>query len=160
MLVYTPTVFWSLKSVIKKVKKLAMVDLETGEVVNGIPMYVQAKVKWKEGFFMAIQEAFIQIAKDKDLNGRPTAILMYLFGKLGFENYICVQQREISESLKIHKADVSKSIKLLIEKRIILPGPKLGRTTSYRLNSEYGWKGKVKNLADERSKRDHLRLVS
>lgn len=141
-------------------KNLAMIDLDTGEILDGIPVYVQAKVKWKENFFMGIQEAFLALARDEEIRGRTRSVLDYLFGNLGFENYICVQQKEISQELKIDKSDVSKAIKILIKKEIILPGPKLGRTTSYRLNSNYGWKGKVKNLADERSKRGHLQLVS
>ena len=102
---------------------------------------------------MGIQEAFIALAQDKDIAGRPRRVLDYLFGKLGFENYICIQQKEISEALDIYKQDVSDSIKLLLDKGIILPGPKLGRSKSYRLNSRYGWKGKVKNLEKERAER-------
>lgn len=129
------------------------IDSRTGEVLEGIPVYIQPKVKWREGFFMGIQEAFIALAQDKDISGRPRRVLDYLFGKLGFENYICIQQKEIVEALDLHKQDVSDSIKLLLNKGIILPGPKLGRSKSYRLNSSYGWKGKIKNLAEERDSR-------
>ena len=87
---------------------------------------------------MGIQEAFLKLAKDKEINGYPRRILDYLFGKLGFENYICIQQKEIAEELGINKTHVSTGIKLLLQKGIILPGPKLGRTTSYRLNSDFG----------------------
>ena len=134
-------------------RHVTTIDSITGEPIEGIPVYVQAKVKWKEGFFMGIQEAFIALAQDKDIAGRPRRVLDYLFGKLGFENYICVQQKEIAEALDLHKQDVSDSIKLLLDKGIILSGPKLGRSKSYRLNSKYGWRGTVKNLEKERSER-------
>ena len=29
-------------------KKLGTIDLETGEILEGIPVYVKAKVKWSE----------------------------------------------------------------------------------------------------------------
>jgi predicted transcriptional regulator len=74
-------------------------------------------------------------------------ILDYLFGRLGFENYVCLQQKEICEALDLQKSNVSKAIKLLIAKGIILQGPKMGKVSSYRLNSTYGWKGKVTNLS-------------
>ena len=138
-------------------KNLGTIDLDTGEILLGIPVYLQAKVKWREGFFMGIQEAFLELAKDRELSGRPKDVLMYLFGKLAFENYICVQQKEIAEELNIDKGHISKYLKLLLKKGIILTGPKLGRTTSYRLNSNYGWKGKIKNLSVEREKA--IRLV-
>ena len=66
---------------------------------------------------MGIQEAFLKLAKDKEINGYPRRILDYLFGKLGFENYICIQQKEIAEELGINKTHVSTGIKLLFAKR-------------------------------------------
>lgn len=99
---------------------------------------------------MGIQEAFIALAKDKEIRGRTRSVLDYLFGKLGFENYICITQQEISNELGIAKTNISSSIKTLIDKGIILKGPKLGRTIAYRLNSEYGWRGNVKNLSKNR----------
>lgn len=131
-------------------RNLGTVDLDTSELLEGIPVYVQAKIKWREGWFMGIQDAFIALAKDKEICGRTQRVLDYMFGKLGFENYICIQQKEICEALDIEKANVFRSIKVLLEKGIILPGPKLGRTSSYRLNPTYGWKGKVTNLAKTR----------
>lgn len=143
------------KGLIKKQLKrnLATVDLDTGEVLNGISVYFSQSVKWKEGFFMGIQSAFIALAKDKDLTGTTWRVLNYMLGRLTFENYIAIQQKEICEELDLYKPDVSKSISVLLEKGIILSGPKMGRTQAYRLNSEYGWKGKIKNLAEERSKK-------
>lgn len=107
---------------------------------------------------MGIQEAFIALAKDKEIRGRTRSVLDYLMGKIGFENYICIQQKEICEALEMDKSNVSNAIKLLLNRGIILPGPKLGRTSSYRLNSNYGWKGKIINLSEERN-RNHLSLV-
>jgi hypothetical protein len=40
---------------------------------------------------------------------------------------------------------------------IILRGPKVGRSYAFRLNSYYGWKGKVKNLNDYRREQDDQR---
>jgi DNA-binding transcriptional ArsR family regulator len=140
-------------------KTLGVYDSKTGEVIEGgLRVYIGSKVKWRENWFMGIQEAFIALAKDKEVRGRTRSVLDYLFGKLGFENYICITQKEISEELGLARSDVSASIKTLLEKGIILSGPKLGRTTAYRLNSEYGWRGNVKNLSKERMK-TNLTLV-
>ena len=48
-------------------------------------------------------------------------------------------------TLGIQKANVSRAIKALIENEIILEGPKIGRSKTYRLNPSYGWKGTVRN---------------
>jgi hypothetical protein len=146
------------KNFIPKQRNLATIDLDTGEILDGVPVYFNARVKWREDWFMGIQEAFIALAKDEEIRGRTRSVLDYMFGKLGFENYIVIQQREICEELKLDKSNVSKAISILLKKRIILQGPKLGRTKSYRLNSNFGWKGKVKNLAEERQSRQ-LKLV-
>ena len=39
-------------------KKLGTIDLETGEILEGIPVYVKAKVKWSEGWFMEYKKRF------------------------------------------------------------------------------------------------------
>ena len=141
-------------------KNLGLHDIKTGEVLEGgIRVYIGSKVKWRESWFMGIQEAFIALAKDKEIRGRTRSVLDYLFGRLGFENYICITQKEISDELQIAKTNISSSIKILIGKGIILQGPKLGRTSTYRLNSEYGWRGNVKNLSKNRQK-EHLKIIN
>ena len=95
---------------------------------------------------MAFQEAFIHLAKDREITGEIRRVLDYFFGKLDFENYIHVAQTEIAEALDLQKSHVSRAVKVLCDKQIILKGPKTGRIITYRLNPEYGWKGKVKNM--------------
>jgi hypothetical protein len=41
----------------------------------------------------------------------------------------------------LHQPDVSKAIGLLVKKGILIKGPAIGRSSSYRLNPAYGWKG-------------------
>ena len=70
-----------------------------------------------------------------------------MFSKLDFENFIQLSQKEIIEILGINKSNVSKAIKLLTRKQIVLEGPKVGRSRCYRLNLITAGKGKVKKLA-------------
>ena len=95
---------------------------------------------------MAFQEAFLNLATDRDITGEVYRVFFYLMGKLDFENYIHVAQTEISEALDLQKSHVSRAVKVLCDKQIILKGPKTGRIITYRLNPDYGWKGKVKNM--------------
>jgi hypothetical protein len=97
-------------------------------------------------WFKAYQEAFINIAIDRDITLEARRVLDYFFSKLDFENYIHVAQTEIAETLDLQKSHVSRAVKVLCDKQIILKGPKTGRTITYRLNPEYGWKGKVRNM--------------
>ncbi len=102
---------------------------------------------------MAFQEAFEMLATDKDLNGQTMKVLMFLMSRLSFENFIGIEQKSIVDKLEMHKTDVSLAIKKLVEKGILEKGPKLGRSGTYKLNPFYGWKGRVKNLKEERKKR-------
>ncbi len=134
-----------------------MINLVTNEVFKGRNqegtfVYVPHKPRLK-GWLMLFQDAFIELAKDRELWGQPTAVLHFLLGKLDFENHILVQQVEIAEALNIPKTRVSEAIKKLVDKGVILKGPKMGRTASYQLNINYGWKGKVVNFKKEQKKR-------
>ena len=132
-------------------KRLGMIDLDTGEVFeDGLPVWVNGKVKWHEDWFMGIQESFFNVAADRDLNGETLRVWMYMLSRMGFENWVTFPQRDICESLGIQKSHVSRSIKKLTDKGLILKGPKLGRTTAYKLNSHYAWKGKTSNLSKDR----------
>ena len=46
-----------------------------------------------------LQDTFIEIAKDPDMTGETMKVLMYLFGKLDFENFIQQTQIDVAEGL-------------------------------------------------------------
>ena len=106
---------------------------------------------------MAFQDAFEEIAKDPEMTGETYRVLMYLYSKLDFENFIQQSQKEIGEGLGIRKENISRAMKMLIQKQIVLEGPKVGRSKCYRLNPNYGWKGKVKTLQEHR--REQFQII-
>lgn len=134
----------------------SFLDKVTGEVLDqscGTFVFIPSRIKIKEDWFMTFQDALAVLAADKDLWGRPRAVLDFMMARLNFDNYIALEQREIAEGLGIHRPDVSSAIKMLVSKGIIAKGPRLGKSWSYKLNPYYGWKGRVKNLKEERKKR-------
>ena len=138
-------------------KHIEQIDKQTGEVMQGCMVYIPYRPKLTERWFMAFQDTFIEIAKDQDLTLEPKNVLFYLFGKLDFENFIQQTQTEIAEALGMQKQNVSRAMKLLTEKQIVLEGPKVGKSKCYRLNPNYGWKGKVKTLQEAR--REQLKVI-
>ena len=106
---------------------------------------------------MAFQDAFEELAKDREITSEPRRVLDYLFSKLDFENYIQQSQMDVAKALGMHKSQVSEAIKLLTKKQIVIEGPKIGRSKCYRLNPNYGWKGKVKSLQEYR--REQLQVI-
>ena len=73
---------------------------------------------------MAFQDTFIELAKDPELTLEPKNILLYMFGRLDFENFIQLSQTEIAEALGMRQSHVSRAVKMLTNKQIILEGQK------------------------------------
>ena len=138
-------------------KYVEQVDRETGEVMQGCMVYLPYRPRITERWFMAFQDAFEEIAKDPELTLEPKNVLFYLYSKLDFENFIQQSQKDIAEGLGMKKENVSRAMRILTTKQIVLEGPKVGRSKCYRLNPNYGWKGKVKTLQETR--REQLRVI-
>ena len=79
------------------------------------------------------EKFFSYIAKQK-LTGEQSRVLWYLISKIDFNGYWRVSHQEIADLLKIQRSNVSRSIKVLKEKAIILEGPPAGLNKTYRLN--------------------------
>jgi hypothetical protein len=139
-------------------QNLRVVDTSSGEVLSsGVFVYVVGKVKTKERFFMGFQEAFAELAKDKELAGQPTRVFLYLLSVLDWENYVAVEQRAVGRELGIGETRVSESMRKLLAKGLLERGPKTSLVRSYRLNPHSVWRGSLKNLQEAR--RDHLRVA-
>ena len=138
-------------------KRLGTIDLDTGELIEGIPVWVGGKPKVHEGWLMTFQESLEALAKDPDLKGEHWRVYSYLVSQLDFDNYIQIPQKQIVEALGMHKQHVSRAVKLLVDKKIIFRGPKIARSSCFRLNPNYGWKGKVRNFKE--AQKSHLQLV-
>lgn len=132
------------------------VDKYTGEEF-GFPVIVGRKRNpYGKGWVMNSQEALEIVAKDKDIKGETYRVLFFICARLDFENWVQISVTEIANELGMHQPDVSKAMKVLETKEIILRGPKVGRSYAFMLNPEFGWKGKVKNLDEYRKERDQL----
>ncbi len=125
-------------------RKVTQVDLETGEDLGGFVAVIRPKQKSSFERHFTMNQAALKIIAT-ELNHEQTQVLMMLLADLDYENYIQVAQIDIAESLGMKKPNVSKAVKNLIEFGIILEGPKIGRSKTYRLNPQFGWKGTVSN---------------
>lgn len=140
----------------KKDVEILAYDKNTGEILDGVPVLCGVKKNpYSTGWVMNSQQALEAIAKDKEITGRIHRILWFLVARLDFENWIQISQKEICKELSMRKEDVSSGIKLLEKKRILVRGPKVGRSYSFRINPNFGWKGDVKNLDEYRNREDN-----
>lgn len=125
-------------------KRFTQIDTSTGEEVGSFVAIIRPKQKSAfQRHFTMNQDALKILAKT--LTGEQFKVLMILLAELDYENYIQVAQADIAESLDMQKTNVSRSVKVLLDLGVILLGPKVGRSHSYRLNPQFGWKGTVAN---------------
>jgi len=136
------------------------VNRKTGEKKEGYFVYIaypKPKITGNR-WIMTFQDSLENIAMDKDMTGQTLKVMLLLMGNLEFENYLTIKQVAIAEKLNMDKSVVSKAMRLLVDKGIILK-VKEGTTTGYKLNPHYGWKGKVSNLEIEKKRIVEQRVV-
>lgn len=127
--------------------RIGSVDLNTGEILEGVPVWVGRKSAFtqmygKGRFLIMAQDAMLIMATDRELTKQePTRVFYYLCARLDYENFIRVPQTEICEALEMKKSHVSRAVNLLESKGIIIKGPKVGQSYAYRLNPNFGYKG-------------------
>jgi len=142
-------------------KKIGQIDLNTGELIEGYIAVLQPKTK--NGFerhFTMNQQALDIISEN--LEGSEIKVLLKLLKYLDYENLIQVQQKEIADELKMQRSNLNRAISRLIEIGVILSGPKIGRTCSYRLNPKFGWKGKAtshRKALEDRMQKARMQVV-
>ncbi len=130
------------------------VDKYTGEEF-GFPVIVGRKRNpYGKGWVMNSQEALEIVAKDKDIKGETYRVLFFICARLDFENWVQISITEIGNELDLKQQSVSRAMKVLESKEIILRGPKVGRSYAFMLNPDFGWKGKVKNLDEYRRRKE------
>ena len=148
-----------LKPLYDKMGKLkGYIDKYTGEEY-GFPVIVGRKRNpYGKGWVMNSQEALEIVAKDKDIKGETYRVLFFICARLDFENWVQISITEIADELDLKQPSVSRAMKVLETKEIILRGPKVGRSYAFMLNPEFGWKGKVKNLEDYRQRKQDNKI--
>lgn len=126
---------------LKKEKMLhANIDPETGEIVSLTVPHKPIKSNLGGGWMAMYQDAMDWMA-DAKLTYEEYRVLMKLFARLDFENYIRITQSEMAEGLGMKQSNVARAIKGLLAHDIIRKGPKVGNGNTYRLNPMIGHKG-------------------
>lgn len=87
------------------------------------------------------------------MRGNPSTILFFLLAKLDFENFIQVKQVEVVKATGLDKSNVSKSFKVLKEKKIVVEK----ENGFFKLNPNLAWRGNTKTLSHHQA--DYLKLV-
>lgn len=121
-----------------------------GEILDGVCVVIPAKKQngFRKGWVAMANDQLGEILNltiSGKLKGSDMQTLFALLEVLEMENWIRVSQKYLSDRLKMAQPNVSRAIKNLIDNRLILVGPKIGPSNTYRLNPRFGWRGSADN---------------
>lgn len=138
-------------------RTLRQFDLDTGEILDGFIAVIQPKQHNGFSGWFAMNQSALKAIRQAGLQGRDYDVLFCLLECLDFENLIQVSQQDIANELQMERTHVNRSIKRLVELGLILEGPKVGRSRTYRLNPGFGWKGSAKHHREALEERARAR---
>lgn len=122
-------------------------DLTTGEVTEGALVWIPKAPKSQFGrdWFQMAQDTLKKINQHrKELGLEGITVFNALMARLDFENFIQVAQSDIAAELDMKPSNVSRAVARLETLGFIRRGPKVGRSSTFQLHPELGWKGKNK----------------
>ena len=87
-----------------------------------------------------------EIIEDIEITRNCLRILLILIQNIQYDNYVCLPPTKIALKLKISKPEVSKCLKILVEKELLYRAEKIGNTPTFNINHNLIWRGDVKSL--------------
>lgn len=118
---------------------------ESGDCIENIAIVVPRRDRVKD-WLMIFERGNDILARDKDITGEAFRIFFLLTANMDYENRILLTQAEVSRELGIKQQNVNKAFKILVSKGIIVEDKIYGRTKTYKLSTDFGWKGSVRRL--------------
>jgi DNA-binding Lrp family transcriptional regulator len=98
----------------------------------------------------------VSLAADREITGEALRVLVYVLGRMDFENWLRLPQAEVAHALGMHKQNVSRAIGRLVEKGVIeKSGTTVGGAHLYRVSHKLAWRGRVVNWK-ERDREKHV----
>jgi hypothetical protein len=126
--------------------RVGQVDMETGELLDGAALAVifpKRKNGFQTGWVAVAQNPMLELAK-ANLGGEANRVLFYVLARLDFENWINLNQSAGADEIQMKRPNFARGLRKLVEVGVVLPGPKVGRNATFRLNPSYGWKGSAR----------------
>lgn len=91
-----------------------------------------------------MSQAALEAVVRANMGDQVNRTFLIIISVLDFENFVSVSQAAIAAKLGMRPSHVSASFKRLVDEGVLIPGPRVGRSGTYRLNPSYGWKGSAK----------------
>lgn len=128
-------------------KRVTHSVMDTGEVMEGAVLgmfFPKRQNGFREGWVAMSQDAMMELAKS-DLGAQDWRVLAGVLAKLDFENFLLLSISDMAKEIGMQRPNVSASITKLEGLGVLMRGPKAGRSSTFRLNPSFGWKGSASN---------------
>ena len=106
-------------------------------------VYPRRRNGFGEGWIAMAQPALMALA-NANLSREEARVFFAVLSLLDFENWIQLNQSEFSEKIGMKRQNFNRAMKRLEVENILIRGPKVSKSTTFRLNPNYGWKGSAK----------------
>jgi len=126
--------------------RYAVIDKETGEIVQDNVLFIGRKPKYVDRGFIKIFVAFLSdIIEDDEIAGKAIRLLFYMLEQLDYNTYtIRIIPKYAQEELRIGKMTYYRWLNTLIDKGIITKVD----TYTYKLNPYVAVKGNTKKALE------------
>ena len=121
----------------KEKKYIMVTDEETGKIKGCYPL----KSKNLGTGWVAVYQNMISNLADEKLSYEEYRVFLKLLGKVDFDNYLTISQSEMANELDMRQSNVSRAIKGLCKRHVIVEGPRAGLNKTYRFNPYIAHKG-------------------
>lgn len=114
---------------------------------RGKIIWIPEREKGFDGFMMTFQDMMAELDKDPEMTPVTTSVLVAMMNRMEYENRINVRMGEIARIKRIRPQSVSRAVNVLVRKGVLveIEEDRVGKVKVYRLNSMYGYKGRIKN---------------
>lgn len=140
-------------------KRVMSVDADTGEVFDGAVLgmfFPKRQNGFGTGWVAMAQNAMMELARS-NLGAQDMRVLFAVLAKLDFENFLLLTIADLAKEIGMQRPNVSDSIKNLENLGVLIRGPKAGRSSTFRLNPSFGWKGSATN--HQKALRDRMKAA-
>lgn len=135
----------------------------SGELLEGGQLAVifpKRKNGFQVGGWVAMSQMALEAVVRANMGDQVNRTFLMIISVLDFENFISISQAEIADKLGMHRSHVSASFKRLVTEGVLIAGPRVGRSGTYRLNPSYGWKGSARGHTEALADRMKARGLS
>ena len=124
---------------------IMVMDETTGNIKGCFPL----KHKNLGTGWVAVYQDMISTIAEWNLPNEQYRVFLKLLSKIDFENYLTINQGELSQALDIKQPHISRAIKALCKKNVIIEGPRAGLNKTYRFNPYIAHKGSARQKTIE-----------